>query len=228
MASRRQLLTYLAAVSVLGAVPASARAQARQAGLLTGNVCSLTPRSTEGPFYFDPALQRQDIREDRPGVPVQLRMQVVTADCRPIDGARVDIWHCDAQGNYSGYAHQGDLDTSGLTYLRGTQFADAQGVALFRTIWPGWYRGRATHIHFKVLLGDGSQRQALTGQFFFDERFNQAVYAQAVDYRRDLAQDTVNASDRIALRAGARAHAEVRQVRGGFEADIVIGVDPAA
>lgn len=226
MGTRRQLLTYLAAASVSGTVPAAARAQVRQAGLLTGNVCSLTPSSTEGPFYFDPALLRQDIREDRRGMPLQLRMQIVAADCRPIDGARVDIWHCDAQGNYSGYANQGDLDTSGLTFLRGTQFADAQGLTEFRTIWPGWYRGRTIHVHFKVLFGQGNQRQALTGQFFFDESFNQAVYAQSADYRRDRAQDTVNASDRIALRAGHRAHAEVRQGGSSFEADIVIGVDP--
>lgn len=230
MTSRRALLRYLAAASVLGAVPAAARAQARQAGLLTGNVCTLTPRVTEGPFYFDPALVRQDIREDRPGVPLHLCMQVVTADCRPINGARVDIWQCDAQGNYSGYARQAALDTSGQTFLRGTQFADARGVAQFRTIWPGWYRGRTTHVHFKILLGADAQRQALTGQIFFDEGFNQAIYDQSAAYRRDRAQDTVNANDGIARRAGPRSYAEVRQGSGqdGFNADIVIGVDPAA
>src|SRR3546814_5998345 len=86
---------------------------------------------------------------------MRVRLQVVDAACMAVPGARVDIWHCDATGVYSGYANQGDdgsVDTSGETFMRGTQFADDNGIVEFESVYPSWYRGRTTHVHFKVFL----------------------------------------------------------------------------
>lgn len=226
MIDRRQLLQRLAiaAPSVLGvgAVLPALADEARAARLIAANVCQLTPKTTEGPFYFDPRLMRADIREGRPGYPLALRLQVVDAACRPIEGARVDVWHCDAQGNYSGYAGQEQGDQRGETFLRGTQMTNQAGRAAFRTIWPGWYRGRTAHVHFKVLLGE---RDLLTGQIFFPDRFSRAVFDQLPDYARDSTRGRIfNDRDGIARRAGQGAYAEVTQVEGGFDAAMVIGL----
>jgi protocatechuate 3,4-dioxygenase beta subunit len=211
----------------LGPAPAWAQAAAEGAGLLAPNVCLLSPETTEGPYYLDPELVRADITEGRPGVPLELALQVVDADCRPIGGARVDVWHCDAVGNYSGYARQGSdraLDTRGETFLRGTQMADAAGVARFRTIWPGWYRGRTPHVHYKVFLDETS---VLTSQLFFPDGASEAVF-RAEPYRsRAGRQETDNAGDGIARRAGAAAFARVVQAGEGWRAELVVGVEPA-
>ncbi|PWJ90700.1 dioxygenase-like protein [Mesorhizobium loti] len=177
--SRRQALGLIAVTAGGGAfLPASAMAaqsSAPQASLYAGlalfetgaGVCAITPEVTEGPFYFDPKLERADVTEGKKGIALAVRLQVVDAGCRPLAGARVDIWHCDAQGAYSGYPGQGDgrdVDTSGQTFLRGWQKTDARGIVSFATIYPGWYRGRTTHIHFKVFPDD---RSVMTGQLFF-------------------------------------------------------------
>lgn len=86
--ARRAILRALALSPVAALVPGLARAAAEKAGLVSANVCMLTPETTEGPFYVDPRLVRADITEGRSGAPLELRMQVVTADCRPIEGAR--------------------------------------------------------------------------------------------------------------------------------------------
>lgn len=191
-------------------------------------VCSLTPETTEGPFYFDPALERRDIRDGHEGVNLTVRLQVVDAACKPVQGARVDIWHCDAQGLYSGYPGQGDgrdIDTSGEKFLRGVQHADAKGIVSFRTIYPGWYRGRTTHIHFKVFPGGNS---AATGQIFFPDDASERIYAGSPAYRRRAGnRDTFNNQDRIARRAGASSRAAVRRGGNAYEALMVIAVQRA-
>lgn len=226
MIDRRQLLQSLAlaAPSVLGigAVGQALAQEARAAHLIAANVCQLTPRTTEGPFYFDPRLMRGDIRDGKRGHPMALRLQVVDAACRPIERARVDVWHCDAQGNYSGYPGQEQGDMRGATFLRGAQMTNQAGRVAFRSIWPGWYRGRTAHVHFKVLLG---QRDLLTGQIFFPDRFSRAVFDQLPDYARASTRGRIfNDQDGIARRAGEGAYAEVTQVEGGFDAAMVIGL----
>lgn len=229
MTTRRSLLKLLSASPAIGlgaTLPTALQAQATAVGLLTGNVCTLMPEVTEGPYYIDPGLVRADIREDRTGIALDLRLQVVSADCQPIEGARVDIWHCDAQGNYSGFAGQGSdttSDTAGQTFLRGTQMTDAAGLTAFRTIYPGWYRGRTTHIHFKVFLDD---RTVLTGQIFFPDALSQYLYDNAPDYAREGSRDTINRNDNIAAEAGPGAHAHIREQPEGYQAALVIGVDP--
>lgn len=229
MTNRRELLRLLAAsapaAAGIGLWPSSLLARAEGAGLIAANVCRLTPELTEGPFYLDPALMRRDIREDRGGVPMVMRLQVVTADCRPIKGARVDIWHCDAQGNYSGFPRQGSdrrANTQGQTFLRGTQISGDDGAVGFQTIYPGWYRGRTTHIHFKVILG---RDEALTGQIFFPDALSQYVFENASAYDRAAAQDTTNAEDWIAIEAGEGAYASVTDRSDGYDAAMVVAVD---
>src|SRR5688572_18856432 len=115
-------------------------AAATESALMPGaDVCVITPEVTEGPYYFDPNLER-------PGVATTVKLQVVDGMCQPLAGARVDLWHCDAAGQYSGYPNQtGGVDTTGQTFMRGTQFAGDDGVVEFQTIYPGWYPGRTTH-----------------------------------------------------------------------------------
>ena len=221
---RRDLLRYLFGLALAGAVPLSAREAAAQAGLIAGSVCLVQPETTAGPFYFDPELVRSDITDGKAGLPLRLALQVVDADCRPLGGARVDVWHCDARGNYSGYARQGSdavTDTSGQSFLRGTQVSDDAGVVRFATIYPGWYRGRTAHVHYKVFLDD---RTVLTSQLFFPDAVSREVYATAEGYTGRRGRPLMNPQDGIAVRAGDGAIAEVRRLGDGFEAALVVGV----
>ncbi|MCB1337812.1 MAG: intradiol ring-cleavage dioxygenase [Maritimibacter sp.] len=230
--NRRTLLMALAASPVaaagVGAFPRAVRAEAAAIGLVTPNVCLVAPETTEGPYYFDPALERSDVTEGKAGVPMALTLQVVDANCVPLEGARVDIWHCDAQGNYSGYATQGSdgtLDTQGETFLRGTQMTDGRGVAQFATIYPGWYRGRTTHIHYKVFLDETT---VLTSQIFFPDALSEYLFLNVDAYMREATRDTVNANDGIAQAAGDGAYAAIREQSERYVAELVVGVDPAA
>lgn len=228
--NRREALALIS-VSVAGGQLISQQSFAQAAGadgqlLIPGaEVCVITPETTEGPFYFDPALERADIREGKPGVPTRVRLQVVDAGCTPVAGARVDIWHCDADGQYSGYPGQGDdgrSDTSGDTFLRGSQVADTFGMVEFLTIYPGWYPGRTPHIHFKVLVG---QRDLLTGQIFFPDQTSAAIYSSVAAYGgRDAGGQTTNTEDGIARRAGEGAFARVEPVADSYLASMIIGV----
>src|SRR3954471_9958070 len=135
--------------------------------------CVLTASLTEGPFFVDEKLNRSDIRTDpvsgvvSAGIPLALTFNVqrVTSNaCTPLTGAYLDVWHCDAAGVYS------DVSSSSRKFLRGYQITDANGVAAFTTIYPGWYSGRAVHIHFKLRLYAGSTRTyEFTSQFFFED-----------------------------------------------------------
>jgi protocatechuate 3,4-dioxygenase beta subunit len=123
--------------------------------------CVLAPEMTEGPYYLDLNLVRPDIAEGHPGAPVALSLAVVDADgCTPIAGAAVDVWHADASGEYSG------VNGNTGTFCRGTQQTAADGTCAFTTIYPGWYQGRAIHIHVKVHVGGNVVH---TGQLFFPD-----------------------------------------------------------
>jgi protocatechuate 3,4-dioxygenase beta subunit len=194
-----------------------------------GDACILTPQSEEGPYYLDPKLVRADITEGRPGVPLALRLRLVEAgSCTPIAGARVDIWHCDARGFYSAFRDQGDghnIDQTGKTFLRGTQLADPTGLAAFKTIYPGWYAGRATHIHFKVFLDD---KTVLTGQTFLPEALNEFIYTNVPDYTgRPKQRLVINVNDRVASEADPehRAYCAVKEERERYVALLTLAVD---
>lgn len=162
--------------------------------------CVLTPEQEEGPFYIELAQVRQDITEDRPGVPLALALTVVDANtCEPIRNAAVDIWHCDALGVYSGEPSEG---SEGETYLRGIQMTDRNGLAEFATVYPGQYEGRTTHIHLKVHIGGRrsggtySGRTLHTGQLFTSDRHDAEVFALA-PYDRNPAEIVPREADFI-------------------------------
>lgn len=232
--NRRTLLTRLAVLPAAAtgasiAVPAWAEAAASSAGLVSSNVCLVAPEVTEGPYYFDPALDRKDITEELDGVKLEMKIQVVDSACNPIENARVDIWHCDAEGNYSGYATQGSSgvkDTSNETFLRGTQLSDASGIVTFDTIYPGWYASRTTHIHYKVFL---DEKTVLTSQIFFPDALSQYLFDNIRPYNnRAATRDTRNVNDGIAQQAGEGAYAAIRERADMYSAGIVVGIDPNA
>ncbi len=224
--SRRQALTGAAATLGLGLglAPDTARAKERLARLLpSANACILTPQAMEGPFYFDPQLVRTDITEGKGGAPLRVTLKIVeAATCAPLPKARIDIWQCDGLGVYSGYARQATGSTRGQTFLRGTQFADDDGIARFDTIYPGWYPGRTPHIHFKVLLDKTS---LVTGQLYFPDPVTDRIYASHAPYgQREGQRDTDNATDFIFADGGADTLLKLEEHGPGFAGSLVIGV----
>lgn len=222
-ATRREALGMIAVTASGVFVAASMRPAAAQPLISGAGVCRLMPQTTAGPFYFDPQLRRSDIAEGRPGVPLTARFQIVGADCRPLGGARLDIWHCDAQGVYSGYRGQpGGLDTRGQTFMRGTQFADADGIVSFSTIYPGWYPGRTPHIHFSAIIED---RVQVTGQMFFPDALSREIYSGIAPYRdRPLSGAVFNDRDGIAQRAGRTALAEMARAGERLQSALVVAI----
>jgi len=166
----------------------------------TGASCVLTAALTEGPFFVDEKLNRSDIRTDpasgvvSAGIPLALAFNVsriANSACTPLTSAYLDVWHCDSTGTYS------DVSGSSRKFLRGYQVTDANGVAAFTTIYPGWYSGRAVHIHFKLRLYAGSSKTyEFTSQFFFDDTLTDSVYTQS-PYSSRGSRNTLNASDGI-------------------------------
>jgi protocatechuate 3,4-dioxygenase beta subunit len=200
--------------------------------------CVLTPEQEEGPFYIDFAQVRQDIVEDRRGVPLALTVAVVASNnCKPIRNAAVDVWHCDALGIYSGEPSEGSV---GKTYLRGIQLTDGNGQVKFATIYPGQYPGRTTHIHVKVHTGGqrgngtySGGRVSHTGQLFTSDRHDAEVFALA-PYNRNPAELTPRNADFIfrdqhgSSSELALAPAGANLARDGFTAKVTLGVDPSA
>ena len=180
------------AIEPIGATAAEPPAAANPPG-----ACVLFPQAMEGPFYFDPALVRSDISEGRAGAPLNINLRVIeSGSCTPITNARVDIWHADAEGMYSGYDRQGaaNVSTKGQTFLRGTQTTDTDGRVSFRSIYPGWYPGRTPHIHVKVFLDANS---LVTGQIYFPDDMTARIYKERAPYKDRGTPDTTNASDFI-------------------------------
>ncbi|MFE0650092.1 intradiol ring-cleavage dioxygenase [Streptomyces sp. NPDC059534] len=249
----------------------------------TGEVCyRLTSETTEGPYYIDADKIRRDITEDREGIPMTVRLKVVDSDtCKPLKGAAVDIWHCDALGIYSGYeslstggggAPGGGTPPTGTPptdaptgtpptgtpptggpgggggggheeptddkrYLRGTQLTDKHGYVEFRTVFPGWYRGRCVHVHTKVHVGgkmtesgyEGG-RTCHTGQLFFAESAvldsaKVAPYSTSTTERTTLDDDTIypgNGAEGGLLTLTYRKG----RIAKGVLATLTMGVDP--
>ena len=203
------------------------------------DVCLLTAEQDEGPFFLRGPV-RSDIREDRDGLPLTLRVQVVRADsCQPVPDAVVELWHCDAAGAYSGYRadlarkpvdtllYLGGLDTHlepthPGTFLRGAQATGPEGSVEFRTIFPGWYEPRVPHVHAKVFVGGTSY---LTTQLYFPDDFARDVYARHPAYaphgmspyalRNDLILGRYREADGLLLRGERTGERMVASCRLG-------------
>jgi protocatechuate 3,4-dioxygenase beta subunit len=179
--------------------------------------CVLTPELTEGPYYIAGEKLRRDIREGHPGTPLALKLTVLDAStCKPVKGAAVDIWHADAAGDYSGFSN----DTSSRTFMRGIQKTDKNGFAEFITVYPGWYQGRAVHIHVKVPVGGSVVH---TGQLFFPDATTAKAYTVS-PYASRPGPDLLNAQDSIFVNGGKRGMLAVKKVGKQYVASIAMGV----
>ena len=160
----------------------------------SGATCVVSPSETIGPYPSLTDLFRSDIREGKGGVPLTLTIAVVNVNsgCSPVAGANVDIWQCDADGRYSQYAQPG-YNGQADTFLRGLQVTDGAGRVTFTTIYPGWYMGRATHIHVEVTM---SGRSVKVTQIAFPEGVTAAVYAAGA-YASRGQNPTANARDNV-------------------------------
>jgi protocatechuate 3,4-dioxygenase beta subunit len=210
------------AVALGGCGGSSAASDGGAGGTAARSTCTLYPQETEGPYFLDVDMLRRDITEGRRGTPLGLALQVVNAaSCTPLAGVVVEVWHCDAAGVYSGYTGQlRGVDTRGQTFLRGSQVTDAEGRVRFDTIYPGWYPGRTTHVHFKVHVG--STREA-TSQIYFPEEVTAAVYATS-EYVAHGQKDTSNANDGVARSGGLPPLATVATEATGHVATLTVAV----
>jgi protocatechuate 3,4-dioxygenase beta subunit len=229
--SRRDALRWLGAAGIAGIAAActssstgtqaggasSPAASASDGGATSSPACVLSPEMTEGPYYIDGEAVRSDVTEGKPGVPLRLGLTVVDAtSCSVLPKAAVEIWHADAGGNYSGFG----AAASNTTFLRGVQIADASGKVSFKTLYPGWYMGRATHIHLMVHVGGNVVH---TGQLFFDEAINDAVYARA-PYNAHTGQRMLNDQDGIYANGGAASTVALTEDGDGYVGAITLGV----
>jgi protocatechuate 3,4-dioxygenase beta subunit len=179
--------------------------------------CILTPEMTEGPYYIAGEKVRRNITDGHPGTPLTLKLKVVDAKtCRPIKNAAVDIWHADAAGVYSGFGS----GSSSRTFMRGIQKTDANGIATFQTVYPGWYMGRTVHIHVKVHVGGNVVH---TGQLFFNDAMTDQAYTKA-PYTNRPNRDTRNAQDMIYGSGGAKSIVKIAKSGAGYVGTLTMGV----
>jgi protocatechuate 3,4-dioxygenase beta subunit len=187
-----------------------------------------------GSHFLEDQLERSDIRFEptngsvTEGAPLTLTLGVFEVSkkrCTPLEGAQVDLWHCDALGHYSGVRVPG-FDGTGLIFLRGYQLTDARGRAQFKTIYPGWYPGRTVHIHFMIRtpIAQG-QRYEFASQLFFSDLLTDRIHAQK-PYQRKGPRKTRNADDNLYANDGYRLLLEVAgNHSSGYVARINIGLD---
>lgn len=203
--TRRRALELIGGAGVVlpftgcGSTPTSPTATSAAVSTAAGtasasSACVASPSETIGPYPSLTRITRTDVRESRSGTPVTLTITVrsTTGGCAPIAGATVEIWQCDADGRYSEYTQQG-YDGRQDTFLRGNQVTDTNGTVTFTTIYPGWYAGRATHIHVEVRQNGTAIKVT---QIAFPEDVTAAVYAQGV-YAAKGQNPTTNARDNV-------------------------------
>lgn len=163
--------------------------------------CMLACQTTEGPCTTEETIDRQDVTDGLVGLPVRLSLKFVDVDgCTPVEGAWVEIWHTQRLGIYSGvtpggdFCNGGDAEAPTQMYMRGAQTTDADGVVNFDTCYPGWYSGRAIHIHFRVVVNG---TDSVVSQLYFDDTLNTEICTKHPEYAKRGAPNTTNASDGI-------------------------------
>ena len=224
-----------ATVAAIGESPAAQAtiaadvAAAEAINTVVAPACVARPEMTEGPYFVEVGLDRSDIRSDsitgviKEGAPLLLTFRVSRINagaCTPLPGALVDVWHCDAQGAYSGVTDR-SFNTVSENWLRGHQVTNDGGTATFATIYPGWYPGRTVHIHFKVRTDPNStQGYEFTSQLFFDDALSDQVLAQPP--YNVTGPRTRNTDDRI---YDDLLLLPVTPVEGGYAATFDLGLD---
>ncbi|CAI8852084.1 MULTISPECIES: intradiol ring-cleavage dioxygenase [Pseudomonas] len=215
------------------------------------SVYQLAPEQVAGPYFRNPKLLRRNISEGAEGLPLLLRLTIVDAmTAEPVSGALVDIWHCNARGAYSGWSRVNpDLEvdvedigsiprTDDDTYLRGGQFSDHKGRVRFTTIYPGFYAGRALHIHVAVRIVCGNEylderNVAWVGQLYFPEVVSRGVLNNKA-YRGRGSAPVCNADDAYYTTMGGEASTLTVWPIGrdshedGYFGHLTIGIDTFA
>lgn len=224
---RRQLLSSIGGVVLASTVAGGRRSLAAGSSELAmpSDKCRPTLRQTEGPFLTPDSPLRSDIREDRPGVPVHLTLNIMDdLWCKPIKGAAVDFWQSDAVGLYSGVNNvlfdlqslrlSGDsVDLRGTEFLRGHQVSGDDGRVEFTTIFPGWYTGRLAHFHLKTIV-EGLAWTSHVTQLYLPADIEHAVYATAP--YADRGQNPIGIDRDLVARGDAAA---VKQLTVPLEKD---------
>ena len=229
------VLSRREALALLGASSAALLTLALPARAAAPPSCVARPQQTEGPFFVEEELDRSDIRSDprtgvaKPGVPLRLTFNISRmggASCVPLAGAKVDLWHCDATGRYSDARSRGS-SSAGEKFLRGYQRTDEAGTAQFLTIYPGWYGGRAVHVHFKIRTAASSApAYEFTSQLYFDDALTDRVYVfepYAAGRRRSMR----NADDFLFRDGGSQLLIVPAQDAQGYAATFDIGLQIA-
>ena len=226
---RREMLEILSASSAGAILMFGRPASAQQAAM---PACVVRPAQTEGPYFVEERLLRSDIRLDpatnkvKPGAILELSLAVSrlgSNGCTPLAGAQVDLWQCDALGVYSDVTDR-SFNSVGQKFLRGHQMTDAAGVARFTTIYPGWYPGRAVHIHFKIRTEPAAARgHEFASQLYFDDALTDRVHARDPYATKGLKR-LRNSGDGIYRNGGQQLMLNVTETAKGFSAPFAIAL----
>ena len=227
--SRREIVALFGAAGYAWITGSPLAAQGRPAG---ASGCVVRPEQTEGPYFVDEMLNRSDLRSDpsdgsiRPGTPLALTLVVSRLSgnaCTPLKDIQVDLWQCDHEGVYSD-VQDPSFNMKGKKFLRGYQMTDSQGRAQFTTIYPGWYRGRTVHIHFKLRSptapGAGF---AFTSQLYFDDALTDKVFT-AAPYASRGPRSTRNERDGIFRQNGSELILAPTQSGSGYAATFQVAL----
>jgi len=232
-ACKKESVTTASASSTTSATTSSTTTDATS----TASGCITTPTEEEGPYPYvggeiTNPLNRSNVVETQTGVALALNFVVVNTNdsCNVVENVRVDIWSCNPDGYYSGYADQAggvsgvSNSYTGATWLRGYQLSDASGVVKFSTIYPGWYSGRATHVHIEVYINSILKK---TGQLAFSEAISNVVHVSA-RYAAHGINTTTNAADHVfgdsATDLANETLALTGSVAAGYSASYTIGL----
>ncbi|MEP7170537.1 MAG: T9SS type A sorting domain-containing protein [Bacteroidota bacterium] len=231
---RKDFLKAAGALGIASIIPfKKAHALANKLTKAASSTCVLIPQETAGPYPLNlsgnAAMFRQDITESFPGIPMNLFLTVVDINnnCNPVPNLRIDIWHCNKDGYYSGFVNPGYLGTQnnvGQTFFRGIQITDLNGQVQFITIYPGWYTGRVTHIHLQVFL---NSVLAATSQMAFQDSLNTIINNTPL-YAPHGQNSVVNATDGVFSDTNNTQY-ELLNVTpngttGGYDASLIIGL----
>jgi protocatechuate 3,4-dioxygenase beta subunit len=234
--TRRELVALFGTASVIAIVGRAPAGAVSQRGGINGG-CIVRPQQTEGPYFVDEVLNRSDIRTDpassarSEGAPLMFTFNVSRVDdggtCVPLPDAQVDVWQCDATGVYSG-VRDPRFTTTDQKFLRGYQNTDSAGVARFTTIYPGWYPGRAVHIHFKVRTAPAEARgYEFTSQLYFDEALTDRVHARQ-PYAAHPGSRTRNERDGIFRNGGEQLMLPVSATSDGYAGAFSLVLSPGS
>lgn len=229
MNNRRNFIKTLGLASAGTLVPVAPIFGQELISKKTASSCTLIPTETAGPFPLDltanTAFFRQDIRESKAGVQLNLKLKIIgDQNCEPMQNVRVNVWHCDKDGVYSGYNTAQNPGSTSSTYMRGYQMTDSNGEVEFITIFPGWYNGRICHIHFQVYI---NSTYAAISQLTFDVTTKNAIYTNNSSIYTNGTDPMTLANDNIFSDGYSYQMASLtpNSTTGGYDAELEVTVE---